>query len=92
MKGGWGKGNVGGVKQKEVISADVQLGSSLGWLSLSTEENFLTEKISRSLSCCRSVFTTHSLKNTSCLVTTGSNFSFLKLLGLLFYFFMPRLE
>lgn len=90
MKGGWGKGNVGGVKQKEVISADVQLGSSLGWLSLSTDENFLNEKIFRSLSCSRNVFTTHSLKDTSCLVTICSNFCFLKLLGLLF--FMPRLE
>lgn len=42
VKGGWGKGNVGGIKQKEGISADVQLGSSQGWLSLSTDENYLT--------------------------------------------------
>lgn len=49
----------------------------------------LHEKISRCLSCCRSVFTTHSLKDTSFwFVIIGSNFCFLKLLGFSFIFFL----
>lgn len=42
VKGGWGKGNTGGVKLKEGCSNSVQLDSRQGWLSLSIDNYYLT--------------------------------------------------
>lgn len=62
-----------------------------GCLSALMRITLLYEKISRCLSCCRSVFTTHSLKDISFyLVKIGSNFCFLQLLGLLVFFFSAK--
>lgn len=40
VKGGWGKGNVGGIKLKEGFSSGVQLDSRQGGLSLSIDNYY----------------------------------------------------